>query len=71
MEHNDTQNIFHQYPIFGFICAVFMAIVGRFAPLLDHHIPALIMDCLQGLAWLSAFGVFLISVHGWYKKNKK
>ncbi len=65
------QNIFHEYPVIGFIATALLAIAGEVAAVAPWDYPPVVMHTAQMIAWLSAFGMFLIAVHGWFKNNFK
>lgn len=61
------------YPVLNTIISVFLLFFGEFMNVLqihgNFHIPAFIMEFFQALAWLGAFGLFLISLYKLYKEN--
>ncbi len=68
---HDSQNIIQQHPVIGLLYTI-LALIAAEAPALDTwDYPVWVKSSFQILAWSSAFGVFLISAHGWYKKNYK
>lgn len=68
---NLETNIFHQYPILGFIVSGGTVAAAEAAKYADAEIPTIIMQLFQIAAWSSAIIVGMITVHGWYNKNFK
>lgn len=50
------------------LCSILLAHV---APMLESHIPPLIMDMIQIVAWSGAIGTFIITFRNMRKKNKE
>lgn len=66
------EKLFQEHPFFGFVCSVGAAIAGRLAsPESAPHIPPIVMECGQLLAWISSAIIMCITVHGWYKRHVK
>jgi hypothetical protein len=66
------QSMIHEHPILGFIATIALNIIAFISsPDNAPHIPEIVMQCGQLVAWASAFVVMCISVHGWYAKHIK
>lgn len=62
--------VIHTNPFVGFITAIALNIIGFISsPDNAPHIPQIIMEVGQLIAWASAFIVMCITVHGWYQRN--
>jgi hypothetical protein len=61
------------YPVLNTIISVFLIFFGEFMTIIqvqgNFHIPPFIMEFFQTLAWIGAFGLFLISAYKLYKEN--
>jgi hypothetical protein len=64
---------FEDYPILNTIISIFLVFFGEIMNILqvqgNFHIPPFIMEFFQALAWIGAFGLFLISLYKLYKEN--
>jgi predicted tellurium resistance membrane protein TerC len=70
---NLHSNGLEDYPILNTIISVFLVFFGEIMSILqvqgNFHIPPFIMEFFQTLAWIGAFGLFLISLYKLYKEN--
>jgi hypothetical protein len=61
------------YPVLNTVISIFLLFFGEIMTVIqvqgNFHIPPFIMEFFQTLAWIGAFGLFLISAYKLYKEN--
>lgn len=72
MQHSNAIEGFH--PIINFIATLSMFLVGSFMPqifiMLEYHVPVLIIQLLQCLAYIGTSAVGGIAIYKFYKGLK-
>ena len=66
------EKLFQAHPIIALICSVSMSIMAEASKSFDTtHIPEIVMQIGQLIAWAASVIIAIITAHGWYVKRFK